>query len=139
MTQEFKSIEEIKEEYAKEISGLSWEVMIMRQGKTTNGNLREVAQRHAQQYVDANKELSYWKESMMKVHSELDLQEIGKVLEIPLGSSIAPQVLPKVKELQEQNKELVEMLKHLYELTEYLDEWIEEREKMHRLLAKNQM
>ena len=56
-------------------------------------------------------ELIDWKESMMKVHNELDLQGIGTALELPLGSSIAPQVLPKVKELIEQNTELVELLK----------------------------
>ena len=54
--------------------------------------------------------LTDWKESMMKVHNELDLQGIGKALGLPLGSSIAPQVLPKVKVLIEQNTELVEML-----------------------------
>lgn len=59
------------------------------------------------------KKFTDWKESMMKVHSELDLQGIAKALELPLGSSIAPQVLPKVKELIEQNAELVEMLRHV--------------------------
>lgn len=56
-------------------------------------------------------ELQDWKESMMQVHNELDLQGIGVALGLPLGSSIAPQVLPKVKELQDQNRELVDMLK----------------------------
>src|SRR5690606_9442973 len=54
--------------------------------------------------------LTDWKESMMKVHSELDLQGIGTALGLPLGSSIASQVLPRVKELIAQNGELVKML-----------------------------
>ncbi|GEM_PF-6162653 len=58
--------------------------------------------------------LTDWKESMMKVHSELDLQGIGRALGVPLGSSIAPQVLPKVKELIEQNAELVEMVQRCW-------------------------
>ena len=57
--------------------------------------------------------LTDWKDSMMKVHNEIDLQGIGTALGLPLGSSIAPQVLPKVKELIEQNRELVEMLRHV--------------------------
>ena len=57
--------------------------------------------------------LTDWKDSMMKVHNELDLQGIGTALELPLGSSIAPQVLPKVKELIEHNAELVGMLEDM--------------------------
>lgn len=58
--------------------------------------------------------LTDWKESMMKVHSELDLQGIAKSLGLPLGSSIAPQVLPKIIGLIEQNAELVEAVWYLY-------------------------
>src|SRR5690606_20797719 len=58
MTQEFKSIEEIKEEYAKEHGFICWEHL------TGDGEhevkpliVDQVAQRHSQQYIDANKEL----------------------------------------------------------------------------------
>lgn len=63
--------------------------------------------------------LTDWKESMMKVHSELDLQGIGTALELPLGSSIAPQVLPRIKELIEQNAELVANIQLLLQSLDY--------------------
>lgn len=69
-----------------------------------------IAQRYAQ---FKNQKLTDWKESMMKVHSELDLQGVGTALGLALGSSIAPQVLPKVKELVEQNRELIQILRNV--------------------------
>jgi|GEM_PF-1750269 len=100
------TIEEIKEECAKdfgfknysEIEALDCESMV----------IDELAQRYAQSQTQ---ELTNWKESMMKVHNELDLQGIGHALGLPLGSPIAPQVLPKIIGLIEQNAELIDLLK----------------------------
>ena len=112
-----KTIEEIKEEVARELGYKSNSVfsaheqfLINPHGcnyKVLSRGFDQVAERYAQ---SQNQALTDWKESMMKVHSELDLQGIGTALGLPLGSSIAPQVLPKVKELIEQNRELKEML-----------------------------
>jgi hypothetical protein len=44
-------------------------------------------------------ELRAWKESAMKVMP--DFQEIGKLLDIPLGTSVSEQIIPKIKELKE--------------------------------------
>jgi hypothetical protein len=44
-------------------------------------------------------ELRAWKESAMKVMP--DFQEIGKLLNIPLGTSVSEQIIPKIKELKE--------------------------------------
>lgn len=104
-------IKETKNLYAKERGYDSWSEF---ENKTPSfhisGHMTEVAQRHSQQYIDANKELSAWKKSMMKVHSELDLQKIGNSLDMLVGTPIAPNVLPKILELKQSNKELVEML-----------------------------
>ena len=51
--------------------------------------------------VQMSKELLEWKEQMMKVHNELDLQGIGKALNLKLGTPIAPQVLPRIQQLIE--------------------------------------
>lgn len=79
------------------------------------------------------------KESVMKILNEIDLQGVGKVLGIKLGSSIAPQVLPKIKELVDQNRKLVEMLEGCKYFIEELkrhgivDSWSDE-EKLNGLL-----
>ena len=57
-----------------------------------------------------NKELLDWKESSMQVMADLDLQEIGKVLNLKLGSSISEQTLPAIKKLKADKEELLEML-----------------------------
>ena len=115
-----KTIEEIKEEVAREFFNpkRSW----LENSKFSNDNdvcvledsgaIDEVAKRYAQQYIDANKELSAWKESMMKVHSELDLQKIGNALDMLVGTPITPNILPRILELKQSNKELVEMLEY---------------------------
>ena len=44
-------------------------------------------------------ELERWKQQALTVLEELDLQEIGKELNVPLGESVAKQILPKLKEI----------------------------------------
>ncbi len=70
----------------------------------------EVAKRYAQSQTQ---ELTDWKESASKVFKNLELQAIGKTLSIGLGEDVSVNVLPKIKELHEQNAELVEMLRHV--------------------------
>ncbi|WP_099369571.1 hypothetical protein [Sphingobacterium sp. 1.A.5] len=62
-------------------------------------------------------ELTDWKESASKVFKNLDLQAIGKTLGIGLGEDVSTNVLPKIKELQEQNAELVRLLEELSKTT----------------------
>lgn len=58
MTQEFKIIEEIKEEVAKGHGYPDWETVLSeRHNGTIESLMTEIAQRHTQQYIDANKEL----------------------------------------------------------------------------------
>lgn len=47
------------------------------------------------------KELEAWKAEATKVFDALNLQEIGRELQIPLGEEIAPQVLPGIRKLRE--------------------------------------
>lgn len=50
--------------------------------------------------------LQDWKESAMQVMNDLDLQAIGKELNIPLGQDIANKVLDGIKGLKEENERL---------------------------------
>lgn len=52
------------------------------------------------------KELHEWKESAMKEMSEWKAQDIGGILELQLGSHIAPQVLPAIKKLKDERDSL---------------------------------
>lgn len=138
-----KTIEEIKEEVAQEFGYKSNSVfsaheqlLINPHGcnyKALSSGFDQVAERYAQSQTQ---ELTEWKESMMKVHSELDLQGIGNALGLPLGSSIAPQVLPKVKELIEQNTELVEMIEHIFYKTNFQSHFPTTSIKVKNLLSK---
>lgn len=60
-------------------------------------------------------ELEAWKESMSKVIKDVDLQECGKLLNIGLGQDIAGNIVPKIKELKEENEKA---FKELYRLTD---------------------
>lgn len=70
-----KSIEEIKEGYAKEKGFESWHSFI-NQDIPTEEDIDEIARRHSQQYIDANKELSAKLEKQEKhldiLHKMLD-------------------------------------------------------------------
>ena len=101
-----KTIEEIKAEVATDDNFHNWESLFDSCAMYDYGRLENAIDKVAERYAQSQtQELKEWKESMMKVHSELDLQGIGNALGLPLGSSIAPQVLPRVKEL-------IELLEH---------------------------
>lgn len=53
-----------------------------------------------------NEHLSNWKESAMKTFSELNLPECANLLNIGLGQSIAPNLVPKIKDLKAENERL---------------------------------
>ncbi len=53
---------------------------------------------------EENKELRAWKESAISVMP--DYQEIGKLLNVPLGQSVHDKIIPAIKGLQQENKEL---------------------------------
>jgi len=55
-------------------------------------------------------ELKAWKEEAMEVMNKLDLQAIGKELQIPLGSEISSQVLPGIKNLKSTLDEAISLL-----------------------------
>jgi len=82
-------------------------------------------------------QLTAWKESASKVFKNLDLQTLGKTLGIGLGEDVSTNVLPKIKELQEQNAELVEMLKEivLYDCDNYISSG--DIDKIKELLTKH--
>lgn len=101
-----KTIEEIKDQVAFDYDWRNWEVCYNSDG-VTNVMIDEIAERFAQSQTQ---DLTAWKESASKVFKNLDLQAIGKTLGIGLGEDISVNVLPKIKELQEQNAELVLML-----------------------------
>lgn len=87
-----KTIEIIKDDLAMELGFESWqdyEDCSIIEG----GDVKEVAKRYAQQYIDANKEL--YKEQLEEYAS---FQVLIKSME------------DRIKELQQSNKELVEML-----------------------------
>lgn len=47
-----------------------------------------------------NEQLKQWKESAMSVWP--DMQEIGKLLNVPIGQSVHDKIIPAIKELQKQ-------------------------------------
>lgn len=112
------SIDKIKEYYAKERGFESWSEFLNNiHGFQIPSHMTEVAERYAQSQTQ---ELTAWKQSASKVFKNLDLQAIGKTLGIGLGEDVSTNVIPKIKELQEQNADLVEMLdKAMYELLMY--------------------
>lgn len=107
-----KTIEEIKDEVAIEYGWKSWKSCYGDDG-ITNTMIGEIAERYAQSQTH---ELTAWKESASKVFKNLDLQAIGKTLGIGLGEDVSTNVLPKIKELQEQNAELVRVLERCKDL-----------------------
>lgn len=110
------TLEEIKDNYANEQGRDTWDEFFSWNELCHTGidkmqyHHDQIAQRYAQYQTQ---ELTAWKESASKVFKNLDLQAIGKTLGIGLGEDVSVNVLPKVKELQEQNAELVEMLEDM--------------------------
>ena len=109
-----KTIEEIKEECAKDfgfknyVDVEDWDCEYL--------IIDEVAERYAQSQTQ---ELQDWKESASKVFKNLDLQAIGKTLGIGLGEDVSTNVLPKIKELQDQNAEFVANIQLLLQSLDY--------------------
>lgn len=82
----------------------------------------------------SNKELTDWKESASRLLNDLDLQGIGKELNLPYGTDIALQVLPKIKEfvtMLEITLSFIEELKH-----HGIDKWSDE-DKLRKLITKH--
>jgi hypothetical protein len=52
------------------------------------------------------KQLADWKESMMALMGRLQLQEIGRAMNLPLGEDIAAKILPWVRASKEREREL---------------------------------
>lgn len=50
--------------------------------------------------------LRAWKESAMEVERQWDEQKVAKLLGIPLGASIRPEIQPRVEKLRSVNQEL---------------------------------
>jgi len=127
-----KTPEEIMNEIAKEQNFRSWTTMV-EHNMVSDVDIIGVTERYAQFQTQ---ELSDWKESASKVFKNLDLQTLGKTLGIGLGEDISTNVLPKVKELQEQNKELVKMLERVNGKSEIYEYGL--REELEELLTKYQ-
>lgn len=45
--------------------------------------------------------LERWREEAKEVFRKINLQDVGKELDIPLGEDIAPKILPKILELKD--------------------------------------
>jgi len=61
-------------------------------------------------------DLEAWKESAMQVMSDLSLQELGKLLNVKLGTSVSEQILPSVKTLLKDKEELIEGLDKIFKV-----------------------
>jgi len=132
-----KTIEEIEKDYIIELGYKKHEdyPLMLTKLHTIDASLTlhkfmtKVAERYARSQTQ---ELIDWKESASKVFKNLDLQTLGKTLGIGLGEDVSTNVLPKVKELIEQNAELVEALESVVKLQ---DKYFGERD-IHRVLQK---
>lgn len=115
MTQEFKTLEEIKEELAKEWKFKSWRRMMdADKGIIDDFEIDAVANLYAKQFQDANNQ---------------QLEEYAS-FEILIKS-----MEDRIKHLQQSNKELVEMLENIAKLLES-DSRIS-IESIHRIIAKH--
>jgi len=54
-----------------------------------------------EQYIIA---LEQWKKEAMIVFDDLNLQEIGKELDLPLGANIAKEILPWIRVMKKQRR-----------------------------------
>ena len=55
-------------------------------------------------------ELKAWKEEVTEVMNKFKLQEIGKELQLPLGSDIPSQILPEIKRIKAITDEAISLL-----------------------------
>lgn len=55
---------------------------------------------------DENAELKAWKEEASQVFDDVKFQEVGAELGVPLGSRVAPNILPCIKAMKAENAEL---------------------------------
>lgn len=58
-------------------------------------------------------QLRDWKESAMKVMNDIDLQECGKVIGVPLGQDVSGKILPAFKRMQAENERFREALEKI--------------------------
>ncbi len=61
--------------------------------------------RRIEKLQEENKALKAWKESAISVMP--DYQEIGKLLNVPLGQSVHDKIIPAIKKLQQENEILI--------------------------------
>jgi hypothetical protein len=80
-------------------------------------------------------ELKAWKEGATEVMDKLQLQEIGKELELPLGSDIASQVLPIIKYLVKDDY-AKEVTKCYSQLKDEFDQWKSIAEELAKHLSR---
>lgn len=66
-------------------------------------------------------ELENWKRQALIVLEELDLQAIGKELNLPIGESVSKQMLPKLKEHKETVQRVLTVLKDIRDEYRALD------------------
>lgn len=60
--------------------------------------------------ADLIEELAHWKAEAMQVMGEMDVQAVGRLLELPLGTSVYPAVEPGIRALKEKLDNLPEKL-----------------------------
>lgn len=132
-----KTLQQIKDEWAKDHGYIdykefyeltravdTYQVFIM------DGAVNQISIRYAQ---EQNRELQAWKESASKILHNIDLQKLGKLLDMQYGTAIDEQLLPHVTKLVHHNRELVAMLERCLSFIDELKNhgitnWSEERE-----------
>ena len=60
-------------------------------------------------------EMEAWKESALKVMSDINLQEVAKLLSIPLGASISDKIVPGIEAIQFDNIFLLARIREMEE------------------------
>lgn len=74
-----------------------------------------------------NTVLKSWKESAMEVFYKCDPQVLGKLLGIPLGSDVFPNVIPKVRAIQAENAALKEQAERMRKELNAAKGWLLEK------------
>ena len=105
-------IEDVGEEIVKENTRLITDAFNIRQ--QINFDLPELLERY--------NELERWKKEASIVSSQIDFQELGKLLNVKLGSTVSEQLLPKVSELLNGYNKAVELLQKLTNDATFLED-----------------
>ena len=129
-----KDLQQIKDEVAEIDNFNNWDALFDSCAMYDYGRLESAIDQIAIRYAQEQKrELQAWKESASKILHNIDLQKLGKLLDMQYGTAIDEQLLPHVTKLVHHNRELVAMLERCLSFIDELKNhgitnWSEERE-----------